>query len=145
MERDKSLVQPTSRWSQPEARGRQRSDMSCYQGKRSMSATIILLYKVHIGLSFIFSHREGSEDIGEEDYAIRLIVPPRLKRNLRGQVRILRPLPKGRVLRQRERKKCKQKRGGNATNRADFSIPLHHTGVTWLTRPRLITIAMAQR
>lgn len=45
------------------------------------------------------SHRKRREDIGEEDYAIRLVVPPRLERNLRRQFRVLRPLPKGRVLR----------------------------------------------
>lgn len=82
------------------------------------------------GEPFISSHREGCEDVGEEDDAIRLVVPPRLKRNLRGQIRVLRPLPKGRVLRQRANKKR-----GNATKRV-CSTPLKHTPTIWLTQPR---------
>lgn len=49
-------------------------------------------------------YRERCEDVGEEDDAVRLVIPPRLERDLRRQLRSLRPLPKRGVLRQRKRR-----------------------------------------
>ena len=44
------------------------------------------------------SYREWGEDIGEENYAIGFVIPPRLKGDLRRHLRDLRPLPKGGIL-----------------------------------------------
>ena len=50
-------------------------------------------------VSCVFIHREGREDVGEEDDTIRLVAPPRLQGNFCGNLWYLGPLSEGWVLR----------------------------------------------